>query len=103
MPQQALAMANSKLSLEMAESLAVRLWRMVPATCRADDHNCDRIAFAKITFETLLARKPTPAELDECLWFFQRLTALSGQPNAHHERSRFVHAMLNHNDFIVIR
>ena len=81
-PQQALALSNSKLSLEASEAL--------PAVIGTD---LDDGAFAARAFERILCRPPTTAERSECVGFLERV------PN----RARLVHALLNHNDFVMIR
>ena len=82
-PQQALALSNSKLAIEMAGKIA--------ASISGDD-----AAFAKTAFETILCRTPDPEELDTCREF---LTALGGKS----ARTRLVQSLLNHNDFVTMR
>ena len=81
-PQQALALANSSLSLEMCAQIAT-------ATAPGSD---DR-KFAGQAFQQILCRPPSATELAECIKF------LAEVPN----RARLVHALVNHNDFIMIR
>src|SRR5205823_2769142 len=88
-PQQALALANSKLALDAAEKVADRL---------GDVSDAD---FARTAFETVLACEPTAAELAECERALARLTTISGQRRR--ARANLVHALVNHNDFITIR
>lgn len=115
-PQQALALANSGLTLEMAKKIENRLWnsgsrsgwdsRWPSATKWTDGEPSERLGFhASIAtvFESLLARPPSDKELNECLQFFVQLSALTPQPDDRTKRVRFVHALLNHNDFISIR
>lgn len=98
-PQQALALSNSKVAIEMAEKIASQLSQTV--------QNLDRKAFVELAFETLLARKPDDAETNECLTFATKLAGLQkNNASAQVEsriRVRLVHALLNHNDFITIR
>src|SRR5204863_1521825 len=58
LPQQALALANSDLSLRMARRLA----RML-----SDRADSDASEFVTAAFEQVLARPPTEAERGECL------------------------------------
>ena len=94
----------------MAEKVASRLWRKLPAR-EADSpdrkqkaHTSRQLeAFATNAFEVLLARAPSQAELAECMWFFQELGELPDVPDDKRRRTLFVHSLLNHNDFISIR
>lgn len=88
-PQQALALSNSKLAIDMSQQLQTRL---------GDFESND--AFASHVFNLLLCRQPTEAELAECRTFFSEMAAANLQGRA---RTRFVHALLNHNDFVTIR
>lgn len=79
-PQQALALTNSKVSIDMSQAMA-------------DKGAKDPETFIKSTFLRLLCREPTEAELEECATF------LTNVPN----RARLVQALFNHNDFLMIR
>jgi len=81
-PQQALALANSALSLEMCEQIAKVI---APGS--------DASTFSRQAFQQILCRPPGQAELAECVKF------LTEVPN----RARLVHALVNHNDHIMIR
>lgn len=81
-PQQALAMMNSHGANEAAGDIAARL-----APDLSDKE------FAEAAFLQILARPPSANELEACLAFLTEK----------HDRTRFVHALLNHNDFQVIR
>jgi hypothetical protein len=96
-PQQALALANSELSLTSAGQIAEII------ESRLDDHGDQ--AFIDAVFETLLARPATGEESEECRHFLDDL-ALATVPSAEptkRSRIRLIHALLNHNDFITIR
>ncbi|MEL6110006.1 MAG: DUF1553 domain-containing protein, partial [Planctomycetota bacterium] len=84
-PQQALALVNSKLAIEMATAIAKRLPR---------DSN---LTFVNAAFERILCRSPQRDELAECLRHFE------DSPDARQARVQFVLAILNHNDFVTIR
>ena len=101
-PQQALALANSELSMSMAALIADRIFKSLPTA----DHSL----FISNAFETLLSRAATADEHDECLAFSTQLRALleadesvSADDRDSRIRTRLVHSLLNHNDFISIR
>ena len=99
-PQQALALANSKLSMTVAQKIA----EAVADSLQPADHG----SFVDIAFETLLSREPTREEQAECLAFCDELRTLlkTDIPAADMNmriRTRLIHSLLNHNDFISIR
>jgi hypothetical protein len=96
-PQQALALSNSKLSLTMAGRISDRLQEKLGPVSDAD--------FARVAFETVLAAAPTGEELAACAEALQEWRGLAkGRPDAaRRARANLVHALLNHNDFITIR
>ncbi|MGZ0170353.1 MAG: PSD1 and planctomycete cytochrome C domain-containing protein [Planctomycetales bacterium] len=98
-PQQALAMANSRLTLEMSRLLRQGIAEQLPAGANGD------AAFVRSTFELLLARQPTDDELTECQATLTQLTAaLQDRSDAKTRgQAALVHALLNHNDFVTIR
>ncbi len=77
-PQQALALANSKLSRDRSKDLAAALSKQHPAP----------EAFSRAAFETILGRPPSDKELQ---------SAVKAKPES------LVHVLFNHNDFITIR
>ena len=81
-PQRALAMMNSREAYQAAVQIAARFEGL-----------SDGDTFAKEIFQLVLARQPTETELAVCLGFLQE----------HPNRVQYVHALLNHNDFQVIR
>ena len=95
-PQQALALSNSKLSIELAAGVASRI---------AERAGTTRRDFAASAFEILLARNPNTDELDACVAYCEELEQLvaDGENRESTIRSRLVQALLNHNDFISIR
>ncbi|MEQ2009547.1 MAG: DUF1553 domain-containing protein, partial [Limisphaerales bacterium] len=99
LPQQALALANSRLVSTAAAKLAERLVK--EAESASDE------VFIRTTFTTVLAASPTPAEQQLCAESLaQFLTAAKERKSAQPEakaRAALVHALLNHNDFITIR
>jgi hypothetical protein len=117
-PQQALALANSRLTVEQSRRLAARL---SDETGRSADEPT-QTAFIAAAFERLLCRPPTDEERTACLDFLseqtarlsdeQRLTRFAAGPETAvkpstdpHQRARenLVHVLLNHNEFVTIR
>ncbi len=96
-PQQALALANSAVSIGMAEKIATRLPRSGEG----------RDLFLEAAFKLLLGRSPDENELAECNTYCTEMAALETVTTAPDPeeliRSRFVHALLNHNDFVTVR
>ena len=81
-PQQALAMMNSQTAATAAQQIAATFKPELSAE-----------TFVRSAFLKILARQPTDAELTESLSY------LKDQPRREH----FIHALLNLNDFLVIR
>jgi hypothetical protein len=98
-PQQALALENSSLTLSAAEKIAARLGKQLGT---APDRE-----FVRVAFETVLASTPTAAEQAACEEALARLMELhrqGKQPDpVGRARAILVHALLNHNDFITVR
>lgn len=96
-PQQALALANSRLTLSAAAKINDLLHQQLGKASDA--------AFIRAAFEMILAAPPDSEEQAECeqaLRELQRL--LQGRPDASHRaRADLVHALLNHNDCITVR
>ena len=99
LPQQALALANSKLVNTAAAQAAERLVK--------DTESASDDAFIRRTFTTLLATAPTAAEQQLCAASLAQFLAAAKARNAAQPeakaRAALVHALLNHNDFITIR
>ena len=81
-PQQALAMMNSREAIESAGLITSRF-----------NVDLTDVEFARSAFQQLLARPPSETETQACLAFLK----------ANSDRVQFIHALLNHNDFQVIR
>ncbi len=100
-PQQALALANSELSMKQATQIAARITGSLPSADNGD--------FVRAAFENLLGRVPTNEELAACLEFCDQLQqglSEDDTTDADHMtriRTRLIHSLLNHNDFITIR
>jgi hypothetical protein len=113
-PQQALALANSELTVLQARHLARRLLAEAPA---------DVGQYITMAFEQILSRPPTSEELTTCAEFldnqtryFQSNATNLGATTANHDeldkpsadsathaRENLVHVLLNHHDFVSIR
>ncbi|RUL84220.1 PSD1 and planctomycete cytochrome C domain-containing protein [Tautonia sociabilis] len=99
-PQQSLALSNNPLAIEMARSITSSLSAELGAT--PDDG-----AFMTAAFERVLCRPPSREELAAGARFLARMTnilrgASIPEPDTR-AREDFVHALLNHNDFVTIR
>jgi hypothetical protein len=99
MPQQALALTNSLLSLSQAQGISERIVQELQASGRpAQPTNVIGMAF-----ELILARPAKSAEVDAC-----RKMLLRHLPNENAEVpleaiQSLAHVLLNHNDFVTIR
>ena len=116
-PQQALALSNSALPLEMSRTLAKQL---VKATANEDGHVAIQ-QFIAASFEQTMSRQPTTAEFRFCRQFLDRqtqvlasakLTAFPGEtlakipPSTDNElraKENLIHVLYCHNDFVTIR
>jgi hypothetical protein len=96
-PQQALAVSNSRLALGAAARINARLHERLGEVSDAE--------FIKAVFETVLAVTPTAEEQKECAAALNELKELlKGQPDAaRRARGDLIQALLNHNDFITVR
>jgi hypothetical protein len=101
-PQQALALVNSELTLRQARLLARAL---------AQQSGTDVPGFVTAAFERVLSRPPTGEELAECAAFLDQQTQrhtgsqaqAPGTDPALRARENLVHVLLNHNDFVTVR
>ena len=117
-PQQALALMNSRLALDHARLLAGKL----SEDAGEGDTAQIRTSFITVAFETILNRAPTPAEIAMCQTFLERNTATAGTVNLPvfpaggessqrapatvaylRARENLVHVLFSHNDFVTIR
>ena len=86
-PQQALALANSRLTRECADAIVKR------AESLSDSE------FITHAFLSLLSRAPTPDERAACAESLAEFSKL----NAAHARTLVLQALMNHNDFVTLR
>ncbi|HUQ91573.1 MAG TPA: DUF1553 domain-containing protein [Bryobacteraceae bacterium] len=99
MPQQALALANSKLSLDHAKLLAGRLGGV--STSPAE--------FVRAAFLTVLGRPASAVEEQKSLAYMERRAALSkeaatvGEAPELRARQSLVHTLFNRDEFVSIR
>jgi hypothetical protein len=117
MPQQALALSNSDLELRPGRLLARKLWRSIDIAAPGGE-----TTFIRLAFEQVLGRAPSTAEQDASMAFLARQTRLFQQNQAEiaaaskaagadgpstdpvmRARENFIHALLNHNDFVTVR
>jgi mono/diheme cytochrome c family protein len=95
-PQQALALENSRLALDAAEKIAKRL-----------DTQPTDAAFIRAAFETVLGTPPTAGEQSACaaaLKEWRDLASREKRPDdARSARVQLIQALVNHNDFITVR
>jgi mono/diheme cytochrome c family protein len=130
-PQQALALANSKLSLTMAREIASQLSPPIPSTPRSPAEGNRSLPaatpptdekFVAAAFDRILGREPIAAELQESVRYLREqavfygdranLTPFKSGPAAtvkpsedpnQRARESLVHVLLNHNDIVTIR
>jgi len=90
-PQQALALANSEITVNAAKALARKL-----SANAADSSE----AFARRAFERILARHPKQEESSLCREFLETRARSSSVESA---RESLVTVLFNHNDFVTVR
>jgi hypothetical protein len=117
-PQQALAIANSTLTLAQARILAKKLSDSLGNV----SSDAASPKFVEAVFVRILCRQPTAEESKECAAFLaeqaaqladaKSLTAFSSGPKAsvtpsadpqQRARENLVHVLFNHNDFVTVR
>ncbi|HEY3392260.1 MAG TPA: DUF1553 domain-containing protein, partial [Lacipirellulaceae bacterium] len=115
-PLQALALANSTISIEQSRRLANRL------SVQASNESAPDKVFVDSAFEQILGRAPSAEELRECLAFLnsqadlfrapEKLTAIASGAKApmppstdaaQQARENLTHVLFNHNDFVTVR
>jgi hypothetical protein len=101
-PQQALALSNSKLVLDLTRKLAGRLSAQIAET--------DNTKFITAAFEQILTRPPTTAETRVSVAFLKTQRELyknsgvkSGSSLLRRSRESLVRVLLNHHDFVTVQ
>ena len=98
-PQQALALENSPLALEMADKIAARLTKKSQGSSDAQ--------FVRAAFLEVLSAAPSDQEQVACLEsmaLWQDVAKRANRPDpVAFARAGLVHVLLNHNDFVTIR
>jgi hypothetical protein len=121
-PQQALALVNSSLSLGQARVLAGRLWLEASSADNGSDVATAASRFVDIAFAQILARPPTDEERGLCIDFLDQQTATLADPAVltrfiggaesmiepaenpnQRAREDFIQVLFNHNDFVTVR
>jgi len=102
-PQQALAMTNSRLVLDLSRPIAEQITKSLATRKQPTTDD----AFIDAAFLVLLANEPTATERKDCLDSLAQWRKLpeAGKDLAatHFARTNLVWVLLNHNDFITIR
>lgn len=102
-PQQALALSNSQLSLTLSQAIAQKI--------TLQNQGADHQRFANKAFEVILCRKPSQQENEIISDYLVKMEAQLHQTSAELSleernlklRQLLVHSLLNHNDFVSIR
>ncbi|MBC8355680.1 MAG: DUF1553 domain-containing protein [Planctomycetes bacterium] len=115
-PQQALTLANSTLSLSESRKLARALWSEVSDQSDAESR------FVQLAFTQMLTRDPSEAESVTCRNFLKQQATTLSKPSALTDfggkttatvqasddpamraRENLIHVLMNHNDFVTAR
>ncbi len=103
-PQQALALSNSKLALSAAAAIAARL---ETASGRVGSEIAGDEAFIDRAWRTVLCVAPSPEERAACKAALDQWRDLAAkQPSVdgrRRAREKLIEALLNHNDFVTVR
>jgi len=103
-PQQALALINSRLVLDASRPIADRLTQQLAANGAAAD---DDAAFIRLAFAVLLGSEPAEAEVTasaQSLDAWKKLPeAEQGNTASGFARAHLVWVLLNHNNFVTVR
>jgi len=98
-PQQALALSNSKLAIEMSTKIA--------AAISKQNTKADQQQYIDLAFELIIGRRPDAAERQACVEFCGAIAKTPAAQKAADKQQRvramLVHALINHNDFVSIR
>jgi hypothetical protein len=99
-PQQALAMVNSRLAIRGAAEVAA----LIEAEVGGGESVAESAEFIAQSFERVLTRAPRPEERSAAEDYLEASAALSDQPDLwQHARAGLVLVLINHNDFVTVR
>ena len=120
-PQQALTLANSTLSVSQARKLANQLCGTLTRDRRKDSDGLTTL-FIRLAFQQTLSRSASLAEIAMCRDFLERQSELLADPESLTEFSskssasvaaakdpelramqNLIHVLMNHNDFVTVR
>ncbi len=99
MPQQALALTNSLLSLQQAGQLAEIVLRDLASANR----QANMANVIDVSFEHVLSRSPKSAERTACEKMLSKHAATSDANVPLSALQTMIHVLLNHNDFVTVR
>ena len=110
-PQQALALINSDLTKSLSRQLEKRIWELANQDCSAIEEPNVSSRFVQFAFLQVLNREPSTQEKIASMNFLKeqtnRLAAMQAPPQdlvpAQRARTNFLHALMNHNDFVTLR
>ena len=91
-PQQALALSNSKLALDAAEKIAGQL----------TENHADEAGFVLAAFRLVIGVNPNQDEMAASAAALEAWRAIPGEKDTS-ARANFVWALINHNDFVTLR
>jgi hypothetical protein len=94
-PQQALALVNSKQALSSSYAIADRVGQGIGKS--------DEDTFVRAAFLAVLADQPTSDELAACREALSAWRALEPVNTPSSSRANLIHALLNHNNFITVK
>jgi hypothetical protein len=99
-PQQALALANSQLSLDAAQRIFEQINKV---SSDAEGKALDDTDFVRHAFLTVLASEPSAEELAACTRAMSAWREPAENESKGDARVNLVWALLNHNDFVTLR
>lgn len=106
-PQQALALINSRMVLDAVAPIALQITRTATGVDsdhvpNPDEHSVDDTTWLRLAFERLLGTSPSDEELTVATEALAAWRALPDMTEAQ-VREHLIWALLNHNDFVTLR
>ena len=95
-PQQALALSNSKLALDAAEKIA----KKIAMDCTVGENH--EITFIRRAFRVVIGIDPNKSEIDASVDAIASWRKMDGN-SIESAQTNFVWALINHNDFVTLR